>query len=332
MGGITTTDAGSEDMKYVGDRYERLDWVVSRLLPEHQPGQWKPDRPIDLLPALRLHYPGCVEDGLLRVELVYEISAERISPSHFQVVRYGAGVEPLHIHCAPIYPITEDDDDGYDYSDARDAFPHEIIACVFDPLRLQRVQDTLHIFKAGFVSFAEVAGQSYRRAAQEECWAEMDYAEKRTTAHIEFLASWVRKASSHIADQIDLQAMAISSLKESDVWQMMVNEGTQLRDIGLSLFQTGIEHEVHAAFMRMPHAVQLALWAHHEQADEWLRASNSADLPKGGIDDFSIDHAVEFLDEIVHRIWNKVCAEAEEMAYQRDEVQVNEEEPVDDDA
>ena len=127
-----------------GDRQMSLvqDFVCRGYLALHD---WKPGQPIELLPALRACYPGCLNDSILSVQLWREESpGDRHDAGWmFQIIR------PMNdVFRCSVLPISEENDDNYDYSDHPwNSIPDDLIQAVLKPDRFEAWQQTFDIFK-----------------------------------------------------------------------------------------------------------------------------------------------------------------------------------------
>lgn len=112
---------------------------------ESLPNGWRPGDAIDLLPALRLQYPGWVCDTMLALELRAE---EGDRTWHLRSRQIDEGTGRVEIRRLPLAPITACERGGHAFEHVNwSYFPDEIIARLFEIRRCGALAREVPLFK-----------------------------------------------------------------------------------------------------------------------------------------------------------------------------------------
>jgi hypothetical protein len=234
------------------------------LLPGQRPWEWQALSPIELLPALRGCYPGCIDETVLSVQLVNEKrDIDRPSSSWcFDVMQTGDRIRQV-----PVVAVTDDRGDNYDFSDTPTReFPWELLERIFYIDRAVALQKALQIFKDdAFEMMKRLDEGGARQGIQELNFIEYQY-QKR----IDFLRDLLLHLTEHITDSVDLKSPVIANLKSENAhglrddshksrWHEVIQE---VENPSLLYQQTrdDVESEVWGEFKLLPRPIKVALW------------------------------------------------------------------------
>lgn len=250
--------------------------VLPFLLPGQRPGEWQPTTPIDLLPALAQAYPRCIKPSVLAVQLV-NVAAPSATLWHFRVVTVRQ--EQL----VPAWPITQDDDDLYDYSDwPAHEFPVEVLRLVFESRRLEMIQHELDIFEPDSFALMQRLVDDQQRESQ------ADLGDTRDTTR-EQLVHWRYLAldmAQHLVNAADVSEQVRAALcgepamddgaAVSSRW-LEVGKAVATESLWVAQFAEDVAHEVRHQVALLPRAVQLAHWLVDKDDDGLLSPSELLD-------------------------------------------------------
>lgn len=276
------------------------------MLPGQRPSDWTAPAPIDILPALRLCYPGCIDDVVLEVQVVNRIDVGR-SNWHFFVTKDFTTAD------VPVISVTEDRGDGYDFSDLpADVYPSDVILTILQSDRLQALQNTLGIFKpAAFDMMRRIQSDAYE--------SQGDFLRSEHLPRVDFFRRVASHLSEHLASSVDLVRPTVQSLKSEEPFGLR-GEGDDSRwmEVGEEAASPSLLHErtledvqsiVAENFSELPRPVQVAVWFstvadgqlwHDDDALSW-------DFPSGAVDNMDLGD----MDEVFNKAARKTMSLAE---------------------
>lgn len=229
---------------------------------------------VELLPALRAQYRGCIADAVASVRLQavphgpdrarsrFVFSVTELDPTEGQLVTR---------QVSDIHRLTEDQGDGYDFSDhPATEFPRQVLEALFRPGRALLVGEVLGIFQAESLALLRQVSAATEDAALHKAEREANQLEQRLVQQMCFYRDWARLSAEELCRDVDLPAQAIARLKDmppfgchgnehATFWDALVCEA--VRD---SLLRDQFEGEVSTAlldaFQALPRATQMAYW------------------------------------------------------------------------
>lgn len=271
------------------------------MLPGQRPSDWIPSTPIDILPALRIRYPNCIDDSVSGVQLVNRPVGGH-SDWQFVVVRDCFDTQ------APAMPVTEDRGDGYDFSDwPIEEYPGDVLQTVLQTNRIVALQNTLGIFKPA-------AFDMMRRIQEDARETEEDWLKHEHLSRIRFFRSVATHLSEQIASSVDLVAPTVEHLKAEDSFGLRAEEGEpRWMEIGAEaatpslLYQRtleDVESTVSEVFSALPRHLQVALW-YTSVVEGELFSDKSAldwDAPSGSFENWALRDMDAYINKTARRV------------------------------
>lgn len=227
------------------------------LLPSQLPPEWRPGDAIDLLPALRACYPGCIPAEVLAVQLHRPLYCDTWL---FRITRAGASsIE------RPVLAVT-DDGDHYDFRDfGPDDHPMPLIERVLIKDRHQQWQELLGIFTEDAYRMLLRAHEAGRNEDADE----MDHLETAYGERVRFFRDLSLMLATHIAKDIDFVPAVVADLKSTPArgyrstdttrWDEVMDEVERPSLVHHLLVQE-VQDAVWSEFHGLPRAAQVALW------------------------------------------------------------------------
>lgn len=229
---------------------------------------WQPGQPLELLPVLRIQYPGGVRQDVHSVCLQYVDRDWSI-----RITEELPDRQWLQVRKVDLLPLV-DDGDGYDYSDYSAAeFPCEVIEALLkctDQLHSARL---LGIFVPATMAFLE---RFETRIADVTDSAEFVEQNKRN-----FYLGCAQHLAEYLAADISLSEKAIKLLKsrpgfdingesELSLWETLVTE-RERNSLLWETWRSDLHSAIADAFWQLPHPQQLALWMSHKDTSDMLQ-------------------------------------------------------------
>ena len=247
-----------------------LPWLIESELTV-EPGA---SHSLELLPALRAQYAGCVAEGVASVRLQAVLHGP--DRAHWRFLFSVTELDPaqgrLVARQVPdIHRLTEDDGDSYDFSDhPATELPREVLEALFRPGRALLVGEVLGIFRAEFLVLLRQVSAAAKDAGLHRAEREANDLEQRLTQHMCFYRDWARLSAEELCRDVDLPAHAIARLKDmpsfglhedeqATFWDALVSEAVReslLRD----QFEAEVSTALFDAFQALPRAKQMAYW------------------------------------------------------------------------
>lgn len=229
---------------------------------------------LELLPAFRAQYPGCIADAVASVRL----QAVPHGPDRarwrflFSVTELDQTQGRLVARqVSDIHRLTEDQGDGYDFSDhPATEFPRDVLKAMFRPDRALLIGEVLGIFRAESFALLRQVFFAGEDAGSNKAEQDANGSVQRLTQQVCFYRDWARLSAEELCRDVDLPAQAIARLKDmppfgchgnehATFWDALVCEA--VRD---SLLRDQFEGEVSTAlldaFQALPRATQMAYW------------------------------------------------------------------------
>ena len=249
---------------------------------------------VELLPALRVQYPGCISDHIASVRLGALPANARAGKWCFNVVEFSPEHGRVIERCvSDVTPISQDAGDNYNYADQpADEFPEQLLQAIFRPGQAVTIGETLgifwpetmHMLRAQVKTVADAVGFKYQNEAM--------VLERRLIGQAKYFRDLTVLSSKELCRNVDLATSAVQSLRlaaphgiQGDLaktrWEEVIAEARQC-----SLLREGFESDVfaavHAAFTALPRATQIAYWLLHGPVltdflpgDDWLNPEQS---------------------------------------------------------
>jgi hypothetical protein len=277
---------------------------------------------VQLLPAIRQRFPGCVSDQVAAVRLIARWPeapktawALVITEFHPEQMRL------MERHVEDITPITQEDGDNYDYSDHPSAeFPRDVIAALLRPGIDVIFGNTLGIFRQESMRMLINLSFAVEYSVESQDRTESDKETARLLCHAHHYRNWTLLSAEELCRNVDLAAEAIERLRtcsargigggeESSLWEEILSEVR-----AESLFNESMKSEVlqavYDAFRDLPLATQWAYWLLNgcgmyemEPGKDWKETS---DDPK----DWTMYELETCLEKAVRKVWGKADDEA----------------------
>lgn len=243
--------------------------LLEALRPESLPSPWQPYQPIDLLPTLRLKYPGWVRDSMLSVELVFGaglvIEAERGRCWQLRFREFSCG--SVHAQTLDLAPITQEDDDNYGFEDhTGDEYPFPILAHLLDVRRCKQLAEAMPIFNQRAMQLIEEL--SLAKDVDEE--KVQKAAEFRSQRQLRFCEQIARGLAAHVADGLlDRCTLQVRlEIKELGLWretaEVVQDDGHMLRQMAID----DLEMRASRSIKTLTLEERRALWLHVETSSE----------------------------------------------------------------
>lgn len=276
------------------------------MLPGQRPSDWNASTPIDILPALRVRYPECIDDSVLGVQVVNR-ALDGHSNWQFVVVRHWSDTQ------VPAISVTQERGDGYDFSDwPVEAYPDEVLRTALQTDRIVALQESLGIFKPA-------AFDMMRRIQEDACDAQENWLKHEHLLRIRFFRDVAKHLSEEIASLVDLVVPTVERLKaEASFGLRAEQDEPRWTEIGAEaaapseLYQRtleDVESTVVEVFSELPRHSQVALW-YSAVVESELSGDESAldwDTPSGSFEDW----ALRDLDALLNKTARRVMAKAE---------------------
>lgn len=288
------------------------------FLPDQRPGSWQPDMPIDCLHALRLRFPGCLNDRLLCLQLINSAWPESIEWGFRLVDLNGEKVIPFQA-------IADAYGDGYDYSDWKpEEFPSGLLNDIRAPSRLQALQDTLGIFKIDSFEFLHRITADAADAAEKVILATTKSEISELTRQADFFRCVAKELAEHISNQVDLFKSTVRHLKyvssethsESAFWLELGAQAYE-QSVPAHELHFSIARQVYKTFKQLNSTERMAV-CFNAAADSQFPGGNELqtwDTPSGPREDWK-DWGVNDLCENIGR---EIIGLADEDHWQREE-------------
>ena len=248
---------------------------------------WQPGQPLELLPALRMQYPGGIREEVQSICLLHQ--------EHSWSVRIIEGTEynGLSRRDIDLLPLV-DDGDGYDYSDCPASEPMFVIDGLLTSTDRLHTARLLDIFTPATLSFIE-------RFEKRVYLAEED-ARADESAKVRFLQNLAAFLAEPLADQVCLSDLAIASLKRSpgvtgrhfSHWDTLVEEWQGGNGVLSEIWLADLRSATAAAFQELPQSQQLALWLSHRDTSDYLRELLESETSLPDVTDIKL-FDIEFL-------------------------------------
>lgn len=283
----------------------RFDEFWRYLLPSQLPGEWQAGQPIDLLPAFRACYPNCIDESILALQLQRTNHTESY---HFIRFSINGMVQEF-----PVWPVSEDHEDGYDYSDTSWLeYPHDLLHRLFEFGRYKMLQQVLELFKPdSFRLMAGIAeGAEFARAWQHET------SERMLVAKIDFMRDIAMSLADQLFRDTDLVPLIISRLESQPALSTMnVNSKTRWEEITNEMHSSSLLREcvvddvseaVSAVFFLQPRSVQLALWFDAVGKDALTGGGrvHNWDVPSEDLDSMKLFDVHILIDNLTSKVMN----------------------------
>jgi hypothetical protein len=281
---------------------------------------------IELLPALREQYPGCIVDSVASIRLE---AAGALRPSQgwcFWITeRLPAQGHLDRRPVTDIVPITQDNGDNYDYSDHPTTEPpYELLHAIFRPGRALVVAETLGVFKPESRHLLRAQAEFAADAASHAAELEFQAVNQRLMGQAQHHSEWAKLLAKELCRGVDLAGDAIQRLKNEPPLGLRDGEATSMWGELLaearedSLLSEGyrrqVDQAVYEAFKALPRATQLAYWLIHSPAASELAPGEDWDQPKAEPECWDLFE----LDSALERVSRKVWARADDAAFRQE--------------
>ena len=270
---------------------------------------WQLGQPLELLPVLRIQYPGGIREEIQSICL---LNQER---SWFLRIIESPEYNGLSRRDIDLLPLV-DDGDNYDYSDCLASEPMYVIDGLLTSTDKLHAARLLDIFTPATLSFIERFDKRAYLAKED---AKVD-----ESAKVRFLLRCAAFLAKPLADQVSLSELAIANLKGSpgvadglfSHWDTLVEEWRGGNGVLSETWRADLRDATAEAFRELPHPQQLALWLSHRRTSDGLKelVENETFLPElTDIKLFDID--LLFADaepSILHALNEEACRRASE--------------------
>lgn len=271
------------------------------LLPGQRPHDWISPTPIDLLPLLRQLYPGCIDEGLLAVQLINPDWPQRTA-WHLRVTSVrGDGL-------VDITPVSQDSEDCYNFSDwPPQEFPDGLLEALCKPDRVAAWQATIELFRPeAFDMLRRVQNAAEESAAEESV---RPYAARQA-----FLRDVATLLASNAAESVDLLQSTVRALQSSEPSGMHGYECDSLwAELGAEAhtpsllhqrYLDDLKHKVWSKLCELPRATQIAVWFKARADEDFPRGGDTADweAPDGRIESMHLSGMDDYCRGIAAKI------------------------------
>lgn len=277
---------------------------------------------IELLPAIRHRFPGCVSDGVVSVRLVTVTPDKPVTAWAVQITEFDEGQASLCERSVDdLVCITQNAGDHYDFSDHPSTeFPAAVIAALLKPGVELAFGVTLGIFRPQSMRMLRQMADSMTDAALHHAQAERALEVTRLAEQARHFKRLAEMSARELCRSVDLACAVIAHLRAlptsyagrdmvSHFWDELVAECRRA-----SFFNEAIKAQVldavYTEFKALPTATQWAYWLlngdtlHHMQVGEdWAETSNDPA-------DWTMHDLEACLDSAVRSIWRQASQEA----------------------
>lgn len=225
----------------------------ARLFPDWQPGQ-----SVELLPLLRLAYPGWVRADVLSLQLRVDSAADFFNEQdrwylHLKHLDEAGNVQELATSLAP---ITQDQGDNYGFEDHRaDEFPADVIRCLLEHRCCEPLSRVFPLFVDQALPLIDTLALASQLDATERQAAFMARVAARLAA--ELSQGWLKQGCSSVRQ----------GLKSDGLWLDYAGVMQAGADIRAEAVREDLERRASLVMAALPAEVRLALWMQsHEDA------------------------------------------------------------------
>ena len=237
--------------------------LLDVLRPEYQHGGWQPQQPINLLPALRLKYPGWIRDEILCMELVFGAERARVWQLGYRELTE-RGVRSQLLDLAP---ITQEDEDNYGFEDhCGDEYPGVVLGHLLNVRRCKQLAYAMPLFSQQAMRLIE----DLALAKNEDEEDGMEAAASQSQGQLRFCWYVARGLADRVSKSLLDQCVAqvARDLKKLGLWretaEVVQDESNILRHMAID----DLEMRARRALKALSNDERRALWLRFEASAE----------------------------------------------------------------
>lgn len=277
------------------------------ILPLQMPPCDHPDGSIDLLPAFRACYPGCIDASILAVRLYREKTSKGW---FFHLVRLSCDSCDV-----PVIKVTRHDESIYDFGEIPEGmYPWELLSRIFQGDRFVALQESLGIFSEDAFMMMERIRCSSENILSEQQIARMDFFREIAVMLSEHLAGDVDLVNPTVSDLKNSEAYGLRDMDSRTRWQEVMDEA---KNPSLLFQQTrdDVWSVVWNIFKKLPRAMQIAIWFHLHADEEYPAGFRSSwwEPPGESLENYRLFG----IDDLIEDATREVMARAEDESWQQ---------------